>query len=84
VLAGITRGLVLESARRLGLPVRFQPVHLSEIAQLQGAFITSSSRGVLPVVRVDTIRIGSGKPDRITRRLEQAYDEMLLEQLEPI
>jgi branched-chain amino acid aminotransferase len=84
VLSGITRGLVLEGARRLGLAVRFRPVHLSEIAHLQGAFITSSSRGVLPVIRIDAIQIGNGKPDPLTRRLEQAYDEIILEQLEPI
>ena len=84
VLAGITRSLVLEAARRLGLPVRFQPVHLSELAALQEAFLTSSSRGVLPVSRIDSIQIGAGKPGPLTRRLMHIYDAIILEQLEPI
>jgi branched-chain amino acid aminotransferase len=84
VLAGITRQLVLEGARRLGLPVRFQPVRMSELTALQEAFLTSSSRGVLPVSRIDAIPIGSGKPGPLTRRLKQTYDAIILEQLEPI
>jgi branched-chain amino acid aminotransferase len=84
VLAGITRRLALESARRLGLPVRFEPVHLSELATLQEAFITSSSRGILPVRCIDAIQVGSGKPGPRTRRLRQAYAEIILEQIEPV
>ncbi len=84
VLAGITRGLALDAARRLGSPVRFQPVHSSELTLLQEAFITSSSRGVLPVSRIDALQIGSGKPGPLTRRLQQVYDEIILEQLEQI
>ena len=84
VLAGITRRLALESARRLDLPVRFEPVHISELDTLQEAFITSSSRGMLPVRRIDAIQVGSGKPGLHTRRLMQAYDEIILEQIEPV
>jgi branched-chain amino acid aminotransferase len=84
VLAGITRRLVLDSAERLGLPVRFQPVHISELIRLQEAFITSSSRGVLPVSWIDAVQISGGKPGPLTQRLEQAYADIILEQLEPI
>jgi branched-chain amino acid aminotransferase len=84
VLAGITRGLVLESARRLDLPVRFEPVHISDLTTLQEAFITSSSRGVLPVCRINAVQIGLGKPGSLTLRLMQAYDGIILEQIEPL
>ena len=84
VLAGITRGLVLDSARRLGLPVRFQPVHISELSTLQEAFITSSSRGILPVCRINELRIGTGNPGPLTRRLMYTFDEIIMEQLEPL
>lgn len=84
VLAGITRELVLENAHRLGISISFQPVHISELANLQEAFITSSSRGVLPVCRVDSIQIGAGKPGLLTRRLKQAYDELILRLIEPV
>jgi branched-chain amino acid aminotransferase len=84
VLVGITRGLVLDSARRLGLSVRFQPVHISELSTLQEAFITSSSRGILPVCRIDELRIGAGNPGQLTRRLMYTFDEIILEQLEPL
>jgi branched-subunit amino acid aminotransferase/4-amino-4-deoxychorismate lyase len=70
VLQGITRALVLETA--LGfVPVELRPVHLSEIAQVQGCFLTSASRGVLPVTRIDGHRIGTGRPEAVTRALAE-------------
>ena len=84
VLAGITRGLALECARRLELPVRLQAVHMSELPSIQEAFLTSSSRGVLPVCRVDAIRIGSEKPGPLTRWLMQVYEEPIQERSEPV
>jgi branched-chain amino acid aminotransferase len=84
VLAGITRGLTLECARRLEIPVRLQAVHMSDLTSLQEAFLTSSSRGVLPVCRIDAIRIGSGKPGPLTRWLMQVYDELIEEKIEQV
>jgi branched-subunit amino acid aminotransferase/4-amino-4-deoxychorismate lyase len=68
----------------LGLPVRLQPVHITELSTLQEAFITSSSRGILPVCRIDELRIATGNPGPLARRLKQAFDDIILEQLEPL
>jgi branched-chain amino acid aminotransferase len=82
VLAGMTRGLALESARRLEIPVRLQAVLMPDLASIQEAFLTSSSRGVLPVSRIDAFRIGNGKPGPLTRRLRQVYDELIQKKIE--
>ncbi len=81
VLPGITRALVLALAQKLNIPVHFQSVTLSEVPALDEAFITSSSRSVLPVVRIDDQTIASGKPGPITQALMQTYQEAIQENL---
>jgi branched-chain amino acid aminotransferase len=68
VLEGVTRSLVLELAgERMG--VVFSAVRVAEIPSLEEAFVTSASRGVLPVVRIDESRVGAGAPGPVTREL---------------
>jgi branched-chain amino acid aminotransferase len=52
----------LDEAVRIELPVNFRSITITEIPNLGEAFITSSSRGILPVKQIDRILIGSGKP----------------------
>ena len=84
VLAGVTRSLVLECIRRLQHPLRLQALHRTALPEAQEAFITSSSRGILPLRRIDTIAIGTECPGPLTRRLMLAFDAILQEQAEPI
>lgn len=76
ILDGITRAFVLRLCREHGIP--FREVRLSP-ADLRGAdevFITSATRFVLPVTRVDEVAIGGGRPGPITRRLGTLLDEV--------
>lgn len=75
VLGGVTRALVLELAATL-TTVRLEPVRRSELADVSEAFLTSVSRGVLPVIRVDDHAIGSGTPGSVTRALGRALAEL--------
>ena len=84
VLAGVTRGIVLALAERLNIPVVLQPPALSELSSLDEAFLTSSSRGVVPVIQVDETVIGSGLPGPLTQRFGAAYDAYILEFAEVI
>jgi branched-subunit amino acid aminotransferase/4-amino-4-deoxychorismate lyase len=47
------------------------------LGQLDEAFLTSASRGVLPVTRIDDTQIGDGLPGPVTRRLAAAYHARL-------
>lgn len=84
VLAGITRGIVLDCIHKLGLPLKLVPVQLDDIAMLEEAFITSTSRGVLPIRQIDQHEIGREIPGPVTRGLMLAFDKAVLEQLEEI
>lgn len=73
VLPGITRGLIFQVAKLENIPIRLNNISVSELAELQEAFLTSSSRSVLPIRQIDQILIGNGKPGPITTLLADAY-----------
>jgi branched-chain amino acid aminotransferase len=83
VLAGVTRGIVLEAANGL-LPIVTEPISLDDIPNLREAFITSISRAVLPVVAIDAEVVGSGVPGPYTREIIQRFNARLERELEPI
>jgi branched-chain amino acid aminotransferase len=81
VLSGITRSLVLDETVRIELPVNFNSITITEIPDLEEAFITSSSRGILPVKQIDRILIGSGNPGPITVRLMNCLEDRIRDSL---
>ena len=87
VLSGITRLLVLDESVRIELPVNFRSITITDIHNLEEAFITSSSRGILPVSQIDRILIGSGKPvfpgqpGPITKRLMDCLEDRIRNEL---
>jgi branched-chain amino acid aminotransferase len=76
ILHGITRQKVLELAAQSGIPTEEAELFPDDLRQADEAFLTSSVRGVLPVVRVDGKAIGSGKPGPVTRQLMALYDAL--------
>jgi branched-chain amino acid aminotransferase len=81
VLGGIVRGLVLDLLRQEEIPFELSCLNEKQIDDMQEAFITSSSRGILPVVEIDGHIIGDGKPGLITRSLIEAYTYRLEKEL---
>lgn len=83
VLSGISRKALLQAIGDL-LPVCFEPITLRDVPHLTEAFLTSSSRGVIPIVEIDGQRIGDGTVGRFTRELQARYDAWTAAHLEPI
>jgi len=72
VLEGVTRRILLTIAPRF-LTVRLTPIRRQHLVDVTEAFITSSSRELVPVVKIDDQVIGNGKPGVITQRLLRRY-----------
>ena len=72
-LPGITRETVLEIASSLGLQTLERAFGLDQLTSAEEAFLTSSLRGIAPLVRIDGRSIGKGAPGEITQRVSQAY-----------
>jgi branched-chain amino acid aminotransferase len=76
ILLGITRNVVLQLAKGR-FSVEERAVSLSELALTDEAFITSSSREIMPVVQIDDVIIGKGIPGSRTYELEQRFIELV-------
>ena len=69
LLEGVTRNLVFEVGADVGAPVREEVLRESDLPTVDELFITSTTREVVPAVRVGDRTIGSGAPGPVTRRL---------------
>jgi branched-chain amino acid aminotransferase len=84
VLLGITRETVIEIARGRGLKLKYQSLHLDQLETINEAFITSSSRGIVPVIQIGQVTIGQGSPGPVTKDLMVAYGSYVIEKAEKI
>lgn len=76
LLEGVTRNLLFEVGIDIGIPVRETVLHEADLGEIDELFITSTTREVLPVVRVDQQTIGSGKPGPVAQRLLTRFREL--------
>ena len=69
----ITRDRVLSCAARSGIEAREKLLHIHDVYAADELFLTSSIRLIVAVVEVDGVRIGTGSPGPVTRRVDAAY-----------
>lgn len=69
VLPGVTREVVIEIAREVGLRVREEAIAMAELAHVTELFLTGTTTDVTPVVGVDGHAIGNGTPGPVTSEL---------------
>ena len=73
ILAGVTRARVIALARELGITVREEPLRLASLHDADEAFLTSTVREILPLVRVGDRAVGSGAPGPVTARIHATF-----------
>ncbi|HEY3393992.1 MAG TPA: branched-chain-amino-acid transaminase [Lacipirellulaceae bacterium] len=76
ILAGVTRDAVIDLAREEGIDVREISLTKHDVYIADECFLTGTAAEVVPVVKVDSRTIGSGKPGPITRDLENRFREL--------
>jgi D-alanine transaminase len=77
ILAGITRGVVLELARAAGTPVAERAIQVEEIGVAEELFFTGATGEVRPCVQVDGQAVGDGRVGPVTRALSKAFLELV-------
>lgn len=77
VLAGITRQVVRELIGHLGLVWEEGWLSPAELVAAEGAFLTNSVLGVVPITSVDGHPIGGGRPSIATSRLRWLYEDLV-------
>jgi branched-chain amino acid aminotransferase group I len=83
ILPGITRQAVLELALSLCLEAIERRITLEELLRADEAFFTNSLVEIMPLSQVDGQNIGLGKAGAITKKLAQAYCDLVQEELMP-
>ena len=73
LLAGVTRACVIELALELGIQVRERALPLASLVDADEAFLTSTVREILPLVRVGGRPVGAGAPGPVTARLHASF-----------
>jgi branched-chain amino acid aminotransferase len=84
ILLGVTRKTVINVAQGRGLEVKYESLNRNQLQAVDEAFITSSSRGIVPVVKINEITIGQGRPGSVTKDLMSAYEAYVIEMAEKI
>ena len=76
ILEGITRDAVIELAKQASIEVREQTLSKHDVYTADECFLTGTAAEVVPVVKVDSRRIGDGKPGPITRDLKDRFHRL--------
>lgn len=74
ILHGVTRKLVLQLAQDQ-LPIEERIVALDELEFADEAFVTSTSKGIIPIVQIDQLTIGDGAVGAHTRSLMASFNQ---------
>lgn len=73
LLEGITRAFIFDVGQDVGVTVRDDALYPADLETAEEAFITSTTRELSPVTRIDDRVIGTGKPGPITMSLLRGY-----------
>lgn len=76
ILLGIARGEILSLAKSLGIIIAFDSVTTADLCEADECFVTNAITGIVPVVRINAARMGTGRIGRITRMLMRAHNEI--------
>ncbi len=75
-LAGVTRAVVFELARQLGIDIREEDMTRYDIYTADECFLTGTAAELIPVVELDSRPIHDGKPGPVTLRLTELFREL--------
>ena len=75
LLPGITRDLILELAAANDIPLRESAITQQELNQAEEIWLTSSTREISPVTRLNDQLIGTGKPGPLWKRLIRLFQD---------
>lgn len=76
ILAGITRKVILSSCDQLGITSEERAISISEINTFDEILLLGTTTEVTPVIEVDSISIGNGKPGPICRLLQKEFSKL--------
>ncbi|MCL4389597.1 branched-chain amino acid transaminase [Candidatus Marsarchaeota archaeon] len=78
ILMGVTRDSIIKIAQSIGLIVQERETHKEELYSADEVFFCGTAAEITPVVNIDGISIGNGRPGPITKLLSDKYTEVVM------
>lgn len=72
ILPGITREVILEISP---FKIKFKKIKINELMKKSEIFLTSSLRGIVPIIKIDKKSIGNGKVGKNTEKLIEIFNK---------
>ncbi|MFH1533590.1 MAG: aminotransferase class IV [Nitrospirota bacterium] len=72
VLPGITRETIFKISP---FKIKFKKIKLSQLIKKKEIFLTTSVKGIVPIIQIDKTKIGNGKPAQNTELLMKHFHE---------
>ena len=77
ILPGITRAMIVEIIRELGIRFEERPVSLTDLHRAEEIFVCGTTTDVQPLVELDGKKVGAGVPGAVTVRIKEAFAKKL-------
>jgi branched-subunit amino acid aminotransferase/4-amino-4-deoxychorismate lyase len=81
ILPGITRGVIMKIAKKMKISVKEKAVSRGELLAADEVFLTNSLAEVIPVTKVDSGPIASGRVGDITKLLHISYQKEVIREV---
>jgi len=75
ILTGITYDVVLELAAAHGIPAELRAISEAELRSVDELWMTSSTKEIMPIVRLDGAPVGDGKQGAMARQMDALYQQ---------
>ena len=75
MLPGTTYDVVIELARKARMPLALREIDEDEVRAADEVWVTSATKEVLAVTRLDARAVGSGKPGPVFKRMYKLYQD---------
>ena len=72
-LEGITRGAVIELAKKVSIPFQDKMLKMEDLYDAREVFLTGTAAEIVPVTMIDKRKIGKGSPGEYTSRLMDEF-----------
>jgi len=76
ILERITRKVVIDLCKKNNIKIIERKIYYEELKEATEAFITASNKEILPIVKIDKIKIGDGKVGQLTKFLIKKFQEL--------
>jgi branched-chain amino acid aminotransferase len=77
ILKGITRSIVIDLLREENIPLYLNSISIEELLKADEVFISSTTKMIIPIVKINTNTIGNGKPGNIAKRISELFLNLL-------